>query len=573
MIMSFAIMRIAKLKSWSSVSASGAHTYRILPTPNADPSRRGLNRTLIGNAGEVCQDMKRRVGKVTAKPRSNAVLGLELLLTASPEAFQSGDPIDMRAWVKSNIDWMRQTFGAENVAHVVLHRDETTPHLVAYIVPEKDGRLNAREIVGTPEKLSELQTSYASAVDRYGLERGLKGSRAKHTTIQDWYKHLNEAAAEGLAQEDAVQPPEPPPNVPVWKGQEARKTAMEGWKGKEAGIRRELVRNASVAALAASTAQVQVEQLREANSELSHRLAEMQNQLTAAYEALDLSKADIAALRKADTTVVAHRLGHFGEILPKENAVDLVKRIGGFDYGQAVAWLNAEFGAVLTGALVKKSVQDSPPPRPFTASENVIKTAVLKQTDALGCDKFRLSIVPEKEDSKPYLPGKSKSGEEKFYTRAELVELIPWLRFENNQGKHIHITPMDDAATYILLDDARVSVQQLEERGFQPCLAQRTSWNSEQVVFKVPKGLDRTAVLALFNEMNRTMGDVEMTGLRHPFRLAGFRNMKTKHHRDGKQPFVTVTKAVNRFCERCTALVVDIMRRTEEGVRPGQPSR
>lgn len=146
--MSFAIMRLAKLKTWASVSASGSHTYRTIPTPNADPSRRSMNRTIVGTTGEVLEDMQRRVGEITSKPRSNAVLGLELLLTASPEAFQGDEPLDVRAWAKSNLDWLWQTFGEKNVTHVVLHRDETTPHLVAYVVPEKDGRSTQEGLLG-----------------------------------------------------------------------------------------------------------------------------------------------------------------------------------------------------------------------------------------------------------------------------------------------------------------------------------------------------------------------------------------------------------------------------------------
>lgn len=75
------------------------------------------------------------------------------------------------------------------------------------------------------------------------------------------------------------------------------------------------------------------------------------------------------------------------------------------------------------------------------------------------------------------------------------------------------------------------------------------------MVFKIPKSVDREAVLRLFNDLNKSMGDPEMTGLRHPFRLAGFRNMKQKHERDGRQPFVEVKLSINRFCKRCIRLL------------------
>ena len=221
--------------------------------------------------------------------------------------------------------------------------------------------------------------------------------------------------------------------------------------------------------------------------------------------------------------------------------------------------------AIRVFALVAKSVIQADPPRPFTKAENAIKQAVKTQVDAIGCDKFRISIVPEKKGSKPYLPGKAKGkdSEEKFYTKEDLVNLIPWLRFENNQGKHIFITPMDDHAYYLLLDDSKLSREELEKRGFQPCLVQKTSWEKLQVLFKIPKIIPREAVLELFNKLNKTVGDESITGLRHPMRLAGFRNMKAKHELDGQHPFVQVTMAMNRFCQRCTHLAAGIAARVK----------
>jgi len=65
-------------------------------------------------------------------------------------------------------------------------------------------------------------------------------------------------------------------------------------------------------------------------------------------------------------------------------------------------------------------------------------------------------------------------------------------------------------------------------------------------------------VLALFNELNKSFGDERITGLRHPFRLAGFRNLKPKHLRDGLYPFVKIISAVNVMCQKCINLVKDI---------------
>ncbi|WP_171496452.1 plasmid recombination protein, partial [Acinetobacter sp. TUM15372] len=68
---------------------------------------------------------------------------------------------------------------------------ETTPHLVAYVVPiDLEGKLNAREFLGGRSKLSKMQTDFYNEVTHLGLERGLEGSKAEHTTIKDFYAEI-----------------------------------------------------------------------------------------------------------------------------------------------------------------------------------------------------------------------------------------------------------------------------------------------------------------------------------------------------------------------------------------------
>jgi 5S rRNA maturation endonuclease (ribonuclease M5) len=55
------------------------------------------------------------------------------------------------------------------------------------------GKLNCRGLFGGREKLSKFQDSYANALSPLGLERGIKGSRAKHTKIQHYYAAVNKS--------------------------------------------------------------------------------------------------------------------------------------------------------------------------------------------------------------------------------------------------------------------------------------------------------------------------------------------------------------------------------------------
>ncbi|KAA6321285.1 Plasmid recombination enzyme [termite gut metagenome] len=37
-------------------------------------------------------------------------------------------------WCRDNIDWLKKTYGEENVVAATLHMDETTPHIHASVV-------------------------------------------------------------------------------------------------------------------------------------------------------------------------------------------------------------------------------------------------------------------------------------------------------------------------------------------------------------------------------------------------------------------------------------------------------
>ncbi|KKW82380.1 hypothetical protein AAV96_00430, partial [Acinetobacter sp. AG1] len=141
----------------------------------------------LKTAGQVLDGIKNRLPE---KTRSNAVLCVEYLITMSPD--WSGLGTDREAdFFKTSVEWLKQKHGAENVISTSIHRDETTPHLVAYVVPiDSQGKLNAREFLGGRAKLSKMQTDFHNEVKHLGLERGLEGSKAEHTTIREFYAEI-----------------------------------------------------------------------------------------------------------------------------------------------------------------------------------------------------------------------------------------------------------------------------------------------------------------------------------------------------------------------------------------------
>jgi hypothetical protein len=183
----FAILRTDKLKDMSTVRRSLKHAFRTQHTPNSDPARSGENMHLM--AKSVDEAIHRINARLPVKRRKDAVLAIEYLVTASPEAMKGKSVAEQNAYFNDAIRWLAERHGAANIAYVGVHRDETTPHMYAYVVPiDPAGRLNCRHFLGGAKALTEMQTSFASAVgQKHGLLRGLEGSRAKHTSIQKWY--------------------------------------------------------------------------------------------------------------------------------------------------------------------------------------------------------------------------------------------------------------------------------------------------------------------------------------------------------------------------------------------------
>ena len=197
--MPHAIARIAKLKS-GNIASSEQHTKRVREVPNADLSVKNIR--FIGqpetsNSPNLETLVRERIGEQTI--RKNAVLCVEMMLTASPEYFRPDEPSRAGYYQPEKLEdfqgavhqWLDKEYG-DRIIRAELHLDEATPHIHAYLVPlDERGKLNCRGIFGGREKLSRFQDSYASALAPLGLERGIKGSRAKHTSVKQYYAAVN----------------------------------------------------------------------------------------------------------------------------------------------------------------------------------------------------------------------------------------------------------------------------------------------------------------------------------------------------------------------------------------------
>lgn len=184
--MAYAIMRAKKLSSMGNVASSLQHCFRERETHNADASRTPDNEHR--EASSTSEAMGRLREMLPEKRRKDAVLAVEYVMTASPGWWETASPSQQTEFFDRSMSWLAEKYGADRIVTASIHRDETSPHLSAFVVPlTADGRLSAKEFIGSKVKMSADQTSYAAKVRDLGLERGIEGSRANHERVASFY--------------------------------------------------------------------------------------------------------------------------------------------------------------------------------------------------------------------------------------------------------------------------------------------------------------------------------------------------------------------------------------------------
>lgn len=194
MPINYAIMRCKKHKTMGTIASAMQHNFRERETINADSALTENNRHLAAkNTDEAMGALRENLPE---KVRANGVRCVEYMMTASPEWWQSATPEDQQSFFDSSLEWLKDKYGKQNVIAASIHLDETSPHLSAFVTPiTQDGRLCARDFIGGKDKLSADQSSYAEKIQAGGLslERGIRGSKANHISIKQYYDTANQA--------------------------------------------------------------------------------------------------------------------------------------------------------------------------------------------------------------------------------------------------------------------------------------------------------------------------------------------------------------------------------------------
>ena len=264
--MGYAVLHLDKAPG--NEAAMTAHIARTKIPTNASPERTCLNEELVEFPEEVADrteaiSYRLEHAGLTRKIGTNQVRVIRVMLTGSHDAMKRIEEEGrLPEWCADNLAWLRETFGTENVVSAVVHRDESTPHIHAAVVPIVTGeRRKARTVPSeTPGKrhyrpksaarprlcaddvmsrvrLKQYQDTYAAAMSKYGLERGIDGSEARHITTQEFYRQT-------IAQQQDLQE-----NIDaLLRLEEQKRKAVEQLKQQERQVRTEYEQTATLQA-------------------------------------------------------------------------------------------------------------------------------------------------------------------------------------------------------------------------------------------------------------------------------------------------------------------------------------
>ena len=299
--MGYVVLHLEKAKGTDS--RMSAHIERTVHPKNADRTRTHLNRELVQFPEGVrnrTQAIAHRIetAGIRRKVSANQVKAIRILLTGSNKDMKQMEAEGrIEDWCNDSLKWIRETYGEQNLVSAVLHMDEKTPHIHATVIPivtgerrkagqeeqngkkkyrkknPQDVRLCADDVMAR-HRLKHYQDTYAQAMNKYGLQRGVDGSLAKHISTMQYYKQLVE-------QQDSLQE-----NIENLLGLEEE--AMKKLKQVKGEINVQKMKGAAVNATTAIADGVsslfggsKVKRLEEENENLKRNIVNLQKQVQA----------------------------------------------------------------------------------------------------------------------------------------------------------------------------------------------------------------------------------------------------------------------------------------------------
>lgn len=224
----FCIMRTEKRKRTDITGIQKENTRTATEYNNRVRPGMDIFNVVLKESNNWLQDIDNEIKAAGAKTRSNSVVALDTIYTASPNFFQGKTNQQNDDFFKDCLQFHQEHFG--HIISAVIHYDETTPHLHVVSVPlTKDGRLSARDVIGNKSKMSKTQDSFFKQVGRgYGLERGMQidgQEKKQHISAQE--HELREIKQEIAREKEHLEAIEHSEETARTRAQKARQTATE----------------------------------------------------------------------------------------------------------------------------------------------------------------------------------------------------------------------------------------------------------------------------------------------------------------------------------------------------------
>lgn len=213
----YVVMRFKRVKTWSRLHDIRRHNMREMECRHLEEGAPGPK--LIFGSADVPAHVRDVLEGYGVKERPGEVLALEFIVSTSREVFDGLKGQEYRAKLKDFLTCACNAFSERftipsQIAAMVLHEDERTPHLHVVVIPlihEPDNRrkdkspiyrLSAKRVVGGRGDMSREQTRFASHFEAMGLVRGKVRSGARHVSNRDHEARLEAACLDAFAERE-----------------------------------------------------------------------------------------------------------------------------------------------------------------------------------------------------------------------------------------------------------------------------------------------------------------------------------------------------------------------------------
>jgi hypothetical protein len=181
---------------------------------------------------------------------------------------------------------------------------------------------------------------------------------------------------------------------------------------------------------------------------------------------------------------------------------------------------------------------------------------IVRQAQAMGAEIFEIGLF------KPTPPGVDHWVEMLLRTwdLKTIEESIPWLKFQNVDGRNIYIRPKGEHALTLVDDLTSEALERMKHSGFTPAAIVETSPENFQAWLNHGRVLTKETSTPVARALAEKFGgDPGSADWRHFGRLVAFSNRKEKHRQPGGHyPFVRLVHATGEIYENATTFVQEI---------------